>query len=222
MKKIRYNSHMSSTHYSTDLFRGSRSIATFAIFGAVIALLASFIQPLQYSSSVRLLILEQTGSVDAYTASRSVERLSENFATIIFTTAFFDQVMNAGFDIDKNRFSEKEYKRRKQWSRMVDTTVSRGTGLLSIDVYHPDVDQAEQIVNAIAFILRRDADQYVPGGSIEIRLVDTALNSRWPVRPNIPANIFSGFILGGLIGVAYILLQAEKLRRRHQYVHDMY
>lgn len=206
--------------YSTDLQRGWKVILSFAFLGLIIALIASFVQPLRYSSTVRLLILQDVGSTDAYAASRSVERLAENYATIIYTTAFFDQVMSAGFDIDRNFFPQQEYKRRREWARMVNATVSRGSGLLTIKVFHPDITQAEQSVNAIAFVLRRDASSYSPGGNVDIRLVDSALNSRWPVKPNIPANAFSGFILGGLVGVAYVLLQSERIRRRHQLVHE--
>jgi uncharacterized protein involved in exopolysaccharide biosynthesis len=55
---------------------------------------------------------------------------------------------------------------------------------------------------------------------VEVRLIDDPLNSRWPVKPNIFANVFSGFVLGGLLGIGYLWLQAERLRRRHQLVHE--
>ena len=192
----------------------------FAILGLVIALILSFIQPLRYSSSVRLLILQDLGSTDAYTASRSVERVAENLATIVYTTSFFNEVLSAGFDIDEGTFPLEEDKKRREWSDMVFTSVSRGSGLLTISVYHQNVEQAEQIVNAIASVLSQKASEYISGGTVEVRVVDTALNSNWPAKPNIPANAFSGFVLGGLAGVAYLLLQAERIRRRHQLIDE--
>ena len=57
------------------------------LVGLVVALLVCFVQPLKYSSTVRLLVMQDLGSAtDAYTASRSEERIAENLSTI-FTHA---------------------------------------------------------------------------------------------------------------------------------------
>lgn len=210
---------------SKIIMHGWRTIIGFAFLGLVIALLASFLQPLRYSSTVRLLILQKnTETLDAYTASRSTERLAENLSTIIYTTSFFNQVMSAGFDIDQDVFPSREDKKRKTWGKMVSSSVSRGNGLLTISVYHTDVNQAQQIVNAVAYVLAQNAAGYlsgdVSGDDVIVREVDSALNSRWPARPNIPANAFSGLVLGGLAGVGYLLLQEERIKRRHQLVEE--
>ena len=181
------------------------------------ALLISFLQPLRYSSTVRLLVLQNSDTtVDAYTLSRSEERIAENLSTIIFTTTFFDEVINAGFSIDPTTFPLQDYKRRQVWANTITATVSRGAGLLTISAYHRDSKQAEQIVRAVAFVLTEHVKEFTSGGNIEVRLIDVPLNSRWPVKPNIFINAFSGLILGGFAGVAYVLLQAERIRRRHQ------
>src|SRR3989338_809996 len=113
--------------------RHSRTIASFAALGLVLALLISFLQPLRYSSTVRLLVLQNSDTtVDAYTLSRSEERIAENLSTIIFTTTFFDEVINAGFSIDPTTFPLQDYKRRQVWANTITATVSRGAGLLTI------------------------------------------------------------------------------------------
>lgn len=193
----------------------------FGLLGMVLALVVSFIQPLKYSSTVRLLILQDAGlSVDAYTASRSEERIAENLSTIVYTTTFFDQVLNSGFSIDERTFPIDDAKRRRAWGKTVTATVSRGTGLLTISAFHTDVRQAEQIVRATAFVLTEKVSDYTSGSNIDVRLIDAPLNSRWPVKPNILANIISGFVLGALVGVAYLLAQSERIRRRHQLIHE--
>ena len=214
---------MARRNYTTLLWHGWHTIVMFGLLGLVLALIVTFVQPLQYSSTARLIVLQDVGtSVDAYTASRSEERIAENLATIIYTTTFFDQVMDAGFSIDEDLLDEDEYKQRRNWLKTVDATVSRGTGLLTISAYNKEVGQAEQIVQAVAFVLTEYVDEYTSGGNIEVILIDEPLNSKWPVKPNILANIFSGFILGGLVGVGYVFLQAEKMRRRHQLVHKSF
>lgn len=194
----------------------------FAVLGLVLAVVFSFLRPLEYSSTTGLLIIQNVGVVDAYTAARSSERIAEDLATVAYTTSFFDKVMAAGFAIDDTYFPEDETKKRKKWEKMVSTTVARGTGYLTIKVFHQDVEQAEQISHAISFVLTNEGWTYTSGGNITVRLVDEPLNSRWPARPNIPANAFAGFVLGGLLGVGYIVLQTERIRRRHQLIHEEY
>ncbi len=203
-----------------DLFTGWQSILMFGLLGLVLSLVVSFVQPLRYASSARLLILQNVGaSVDAYTASRSEERIADNLSTIIYTSTFFDEVLNAGFKIDKDVFPQDDTSARRAWKKTVDATVSRGSGLLTITAYHPDVRQAEQIVRAVAFVLTDRVSEFTSGDNIKVRLIDAPLNSRWPVKPNIPANTASGFFLGAFVGMAYVMVQTERLRRRHQLVH---
>jgi len=214
---------MSQPNYIRDVARGWQTVVMFGLLGLVLALIVSFIQPLQYSSTVRLLILQDVGSgVDAYTASRAEERIADNLSTLIYTSTFFDQVMASGFSIDQSVFPEDDSKKRKTWGKMVKATVARGSGLLSITVYHRDVEQAQQIVRAVASVLTERVGEYTSGGTVSVSLVDDPLNSRWPVKPNILVNILSGFVLGSFVGIGYTILQTERIRRRHQLVHEAF
>lgn len=189
----------------------------FGLLGLVLSLIISFVQPLEYSSTARLLILQNVGSgVDAYTASRSEERIAENLSTIVYTSTFFEQVMDSGFDVDDGAFPRDDSKRRRAWRRTVSATVARGSGLLTLRAFHQDVRQAEQIVRAVAFVLTDRVGEFTSGGNVQVRLIDAPLNSLWPVRPNVLANLVSGFVLAGFVGVAYVMLESEKIRRRHQ------
>lgn len=208
------------SRYSSTLINFWHSIALFAAIGFFLGVALSFLRPLEYSSTTRLLILQQIGAVDAYTASRAAERVADDLANIIYTTTFYDKVIAASSNIDQDYFGDDEHKLRKKWGRTVDATVARGTGLLEIRVYHPDVEQAELIARAVAAVLVTEGWTFTSGGSISIQQVDEPLNSRWPVRPNIPVNGFTGFFLGGLAGVAYVFLKAERIRRRHQLIHE--
>lgn len=215
-----YNEDMSQPNHLRDIAHNWHTVAMFGLLGLVLALIISFVQPLQYSSTARLLILQEAGSgVDAYTASRSEERIADNLSTIIYTSTFFNQVMSAGFDIDPTLFPSDPARQRRAWARTVRATVARGSGFLSVSAYHSDVAQAEQLVRAIASVLTARVGEYTSGASVSARLVDEPLNSRWPVRPNVLANLLSGFVLGGFVGAAFVVLQAERVRRRHQFVH---
>lgn len=214
---------MAQPNYLRDVFHNWQTVLMFGLLGLVLAMIASFVQPLKYSSTARLLLLQDVGSgVDAYTASRSEERIADNISTLIFTSTFFDEVMDSGFSINESAFSDDATKRRREWGQTVRATVSRGSGLLTITAYHQDVKQAEQIVRAVAFVLTNRVDEYTSGGDVEVALVDEPLNSRWPVKPNVLVNVMSGFVLGMFVGIGYAIVQTERIRRRHQLVHESF
>lgn len=205
--------------YSSTIAFHWHTIVLMAAIGLLLGVVLSFLRPLEYSSTTRLLIIQQLGTVDAYTASRSAERVAEDITNVIYTSTFFDKVMAASSQIDQDYFPSDPLKQRKKWGKAVDASVARGTGLLTIAVYHQDVEQAELIARALSAVVVDEGWQYTSGGSISIQQVDEPIKSNWPVRPNIPLNAFAGAVLGGLAGVGFVILKAERIRRRHQLVH---
>ena len=203
----------------TPFLYGWSTILLFAVGGLVLAVLLSLVRPLEYSSTTRILITQELGVVDAYTASRSAERIADDLSNIVYTSTFFDKVMNSGFDIDAGYFPDDSIKRRNKWQKTISASVARSSGLLAIKAYHTDVAQAQEIATAVAFVLTTQGWTYTSGGNITVQVVDDPLNSRYPVRPNIPVNAVSGLFLGALGGAAYVFIQNERHRVRHQLVH---
>jgi capsular polysaccharide biosynthesis protein len=202
---------MSEMSYITTIRKGWKHIVLFAVVSALFAAGISFLFPLKYSSTMRLLIIQrQLATADPYTAIKASERIADNLAQILYTTSFYDKVMEAKFNVDEAAFGTDELKKRKKWDDTIATQVVRGSGMLDVTVYHVDPDQAEQISQAIAFVLTTEGWKYVGGGDLEIRLVDAPLVSRWPVRPNIPSNALAGLVLGGIAGMGYVLTVASR------------
>jgi len=204
----------------TPVASGWPTIFLLSAIGLLLGVLLSFLGPLEYSSTTRILITQELGAVDAYTASRSVERIADDLAAAVYTTKFRDDVLSGDFNVDLSFFPEDDTKLRKKWEKAVNTSVLRSTGFLTIKVYHPQIDQAEIIALAVAKVLEQEGWTYTSGGNITVQLVDEPLNSNWPVRPNVLVNAFSGFILGAIAGVGYILIQVERVSRRHQLIHE--
>ncbi|MBU0625054.1 hypothetical protein KKF05_01785, partial [Patescibacteria group bacterium] len=79
---------MSETSYTTIINRGWKRIVIFASVSAVFAVAVSLAFPLQYSSSMRLLIIQrQLSTADPYTAIKASERIADNLAQILYTTS---------------------------------------------------------------------------------------------------------------------------------------
>ncbi len=202
---------MQESQYMQALADGWKRILLFAVVTAVFGAGLSFLFPLRYSSTMRLLIIQkQLSASDPYTAIKATESISDNLSQIVYTTSFFDKVMAAKFNIDQSIFPTDEIKKRKLWREMIGTSVIRGSGMLSVAVYHKDPEQATQIARAIAFVLTTEGWQYVGGGDLQVKLVDEPLQSRWPVKPNVPQNAFAGFVLGIIAGSGYVLTGGRK------------
>ncbi len=202
---------MSEEYYGQTIAKNWRVIFLFGLASAIVGVIISLFFPLRYSSTMRLLIIQkQLSQADPYTAIKASESLADNLGQIIYTTSFFDMVMNANFNIDKSVFNVSEIQKRRLWREMIETQVIRGTGMLSVTVYHEDADQATQIARAVAYVLTTQGSQYVGGGDLQVKLVDEPLQSKFPVRPNLPANALMGFVLGIIAGSGFAILESKK------------
>lgn len=205
---------MPQPHFGRIALKGAKKIFLFGVIAMIVAVGLSFTQKLKYSSTVRMLIIQPSSlNVDPYTAIRSAEQIGNNLAQVVYTTDFFAKVTNvSNFAIDPTYFPDNDAKRRKLWSQTISVRVENGTGLLNITVYHPDKEQATSIAQAIAYVMTTEGANYVGGTALQIRLVDAPLVSRFPVKPNIPVNGFTGLVLGALFGAVYVIL-TDKSRK---------
>lgn len=210
---------MNSVNYFSVTRREWKKVLGTAVLVALISTLFSFTRPLEYSATLRLLVIQRSAlGLDPYTAIRSAERVSEHLANVVYTSSFLEQVMAPEFDIDQAIFKSDARKRREQWTRMVETEVARGTGILTITAYHPRRNEAGHIATAIGSVLQTAGWTYVGGSAtdLQVRVVDEPLASRFPVRPPVAMNAFGGFVLGALFGVGYVIYRAEEERRFRQ------
>ncbi len=189
-----------------------RVVIASSLIAGSLALLFSLIQPLEYSSSVRLLVLQKNqSSMDPYTALKAAEQVGDTLSQVVYTSAFLDRVLTLDQTIDQKIFSSNERKKRKTWNKMAETRSGRGNGFLTITVYHRDKVEARKIVQAVTNVLVTEGWQYV-NSDIVIRVVDSPLDSRFPVRPDIPVNVFAGCVCGVFIGFAFTLHDERKKR----------
>ncbi len=186
--------------------------------GMVLAVVLSLVQPLEYSSTTKILINPKVEGVDPYTASRSAEAAAEQLTTMLSTSTIYSAVFNSGYDLDRSYFPDDILKFQKKWEKTITASVSRGSGIMTIRTYHTDVKSAEVLAMAVASVYVNDGWRYV-NGDISVQVIDDPVNSRYPVRPNIPVNAVSGLFLGLIGGAGYVLIQADRMRRRHQVVH---
>jgi uncharacterized protein involved in exopolysaccharide biosynthesis len=184
--------------------RSWRLVAVSTVVGLVLAVAFSLVQPLRYSSTVRLLITQtNVTGLDPYTAVKSTERIAQNLSEVIFTSSFFNAVV-ADSRIDKKYFSNDEISKRKEWKETVETSVSPGTGVMSVTAYHPLRAQATALSIRVAEEIANQAPNYF-GYSVRVQIIDDPLPSRFFAKPDFLRNGLFGALIGFLITSAWVL-----------------
>ncbi|MDO8425609.1 MAG: hypothetical protein Q7T01_03815 [bacterium] len=174
-----------------------------ALAGGAIALVFSLVQPLAYRATMRLLIIQATSpTLDAYTAVKSSEKVGRNLGHVIASSSFLDRVLQVNPEIDRAAFPENERARRRAWGRTVESSVAAESSIMEVRVYHERQAQAVAIADGIGSVLVRDAKDYTGSRDITVRVIDSPLISRFPVRPNIALNVLLGFLFGAALALA--------------------
>lgn len=200
---------MSRPNYVRIVALSWRQVVLMTVLGCVLALGFSFVQPFQYSSTVKLLITQTNPTgLDPYTAIKSTERIAQNLSEIIYTTAFFSAVVDDA-SIDMTAFPTDEIKKRRAWRDTIETAVEPGTGIMTIVAYHRDRNQATNLAVRTANELGVQAPNYF-GFSVRVQVIDSPLPSRFFARPNIAKNALFGALAGLLLGFTWVLWKVRE------------
>lgn len=202
---------MENLQYSKIFKKNWELVALIMGVTVVLALIISLLQPFQYSATTKILIIQkQDKNLDAYTATKSAERIGKNLASIINTSSFYNEVIDSNQVIAEG-FPQDSRERRKAWEKNVKSNVIPETGILEIDVYDTDRTYASQLVKSIAYVLVNKGSDYHGGGTdVEIKIVDDVFLSKYPVRPNIILNTALALVVGFLLGSASIILSEAR------------
>lgn len=189
-----------------------RTIQSFVFAVFILVMIATFIKPLEYRATTRLLVVQSSEqAADSYTIARSNYYLSNILAQVVYSDSFFHEVQGSDYAIDKNSFSNNYNKRKKQWDDMVDTQALNDTGIIVINTYNKDKNQALLFNEAIADTLKTNHKEYHGmGDKVSIKILDSASVTDWPVKPNIILNILFGIITGLMAGIGFSYIFPEK------------
>lgn len=195
---------MATINYVRLLKHAWRQIVLAALLGLVLAAAFSLVQPLRYSSTVKLLITQTNSTgLDPYTAVKSTERIAQNLSELVYTTAFFKAVTDHP-SVNRAYFPTDDISQRKKWADTIGTNVSPGTGIMTVTAYHTNRDQAATLAVRSAQELTTQAPDYF-GFSVRAQVIDAPLASRWFAKPNFLMNGAYGLIAGLLLGLVWAL-----------------
>lgn len=177
----------------------------FVLIFLIIASVASFSQSLKYQATSRLLIIQDGAASDPYTISKSNQYLSSLLSEAVYSSSFFDLLVNSETNIDWGYFNGDYKQQIKKWKKTVLAKNINDTGVLEVQVYHPDQEQAKKIAEAINNLLITQNNLYQGSNSnLKLKIIDQPLVSSWPVKPNLILNFGGALVFGLLFSFIYI------------------
>ena len=179
------------------------------LLAALTFAVSSFLTP-KYETIASILVIQKQpeDKVDAFSAAKSAEYLSDIFSKIIFTDSFIDDVLKSPIGI-KDQYSKDKEERKKEWDKKVKVKKVNNTGIIEITVFDPSKLESQKIAQAISLNLANNNSKYHGGGDkIVVNLVDGPTLSKNPI-PNVWLNSLLGFVIG-LVGTAGYLYFKKK------------
>lgn len=194
--------------------RKIQTIFIFVLLFMAIALILTLVQPLKYESRSKILVIQSfPEGTDPYAASRSNKYLSMVLAEVVKSDSFYNEVLNSGFEIDKNYFKKTGFlatSEFKAWEETVSARSVDDTGTIEIFTYHTDKHQASQIAKAVNYIFKtRNQNYHGAGDKVSIKSINDPQVSSFPVKPNIIVNLGLAIIFGLVFSFAYIYLYPD-------------
>ncbi|MEA1925965.1 MAG: Wzz/FepE/Etk N-terminal domain-containing protein [Patescibacteria group bacterium] len=192
----------------SKILQKKQTIGVIVAIFLLIATTITFIHPTRYSAYSKILVVQQfSNDTDPYTMSRSSTYLSTVFSEVIRMNSFCNEVINTGFEIDREYFkkSPSQDKTVEIWQRTVDTKVVGDTGIIKIKVTHPSKEQAKKIADGIhQTLIAKQSVFHGSGDLVSIKVIDSPIVSK--TMPDIRLNFTIAILFGLAVSLLYINL----------------
>lgn len=173
----------------------------------IIALAGTLLQPLKYRSKSRLLIAQPNMAADAYAIARSNQYVGGLISEVVYSGAFLDSLESSDAVFDRNYFNGTYKQNIKKWKQTVFARSGGDSGIVEIEIYHPDPSEAKKISLAVNNLIISGQGPYqFANNQIKITTIDQPIISSFPVKPSIPLNLLASLIFGLSFGLSYIYL----------------
>lgn len=187
-------------------FRNIKTVIIITLTVTILSLIFSFLQTPKYESSVKLLVFLNQPNMDAYTTAQTSNYLTGVLSEVIYSNSFMGNVYqdNPGLKKDLGNSQEDQ---KKNWEKTVKVTTQEDRGLIFIDVYHSDRNEAAKLSQAVAYtLINRHAFYHGLGDRVSVKMIDTPVTSEKLAQPKILRNSFLGLGAGLALGLALIII----------------
>jgi len=179
---------------------------------ATFGLYINFFLPHYYQAQSQFLIIQkQSPTIDTYTAIKGSEQLAYTFKQIVLSPAFLERILMSKFNIEITYFGRDPKKIIKKWQKTTMVETVPNTGILRINVFHPDQKEAQKISQAISYTITNERNFFLGDDQkINVLILGKTIVSNKTVKPNAIANTFFGLVTGLFISASLIFLFPDK------------
>ena len=213
---------MSKKTFFKNFFQNWQFILLVTLLLASLTFAVSAIIPPKYESTISVLIIQKQSAekVDAFSATKSAEYLSQIFSRVLYANRFFREILQSPYQVTNN-FPQDPEEWKRAWQKTVKIRKINNTGILKISVLARNRQQAEKLARAIAWNLSQHGQEYHGGGDrVEIKLIDGPITPQDPAWPKIWLNVLLAVLLGlGISGTIIYFFPEKKIltSRRRKY-----
>ena len=160
-----------------------------------------------------LIVQNQTGAQDFYTLSKSAQYIGKVLNEGIYSEIFIGEVINTG-KVNAGFLSSNKKEKIKDWSNSVQVILNPDLGIVSVQVFDNDQNQALAISDAIADVLTQKSSLfYGEGQNIDVKVLSGPVLERNPSVINIAAACLGGFALGVMIAILWVITKEDRRRK---------
>ncbi|MEK7167469.1 MAG: Wzz/FepE/Etk N-terminal domain-containing protein [Patescibacteria group bacterium] len=187
-----------------------KTIVFVAILVTAITFGASFLQPVKYKSSAKLLVVFNQKNMDVYTASQTANYIANVLSEVVYSDSFIDQVYKNDFSLKDNLGIDSE-KRMRNWKKAVNVQIQENKGIMIIDTYDPDAKQANLLAQSISYtIVTKHTLYHGSGDQVEIKMIGSpTVSDKW-AQPQILRNTLIGLVAGLILGFTFVVIFPEQ------------
>jgi len=204
---------MTITEFLKILKNKWETVLIITILAATFGLYINFFLPHYYrASSEYLIIQKQNAGIDAYTAIKGAEQLAYTYKQIIHSSSFLEQVTGSSSNIEPDYFGSTQVKIIKKWRKTAVLETIPNTGILKVQIYHPDQKQALAISQAISSVIKNKQNLFL-GENTEIQTIplsSSAVTDKF-VKPRAIINTLLGLIIGFIGSISFIAMFSSRI-----------
>jgi len=190
----------------STLAQRKQTIVIITLAFILVAASFSFLQPISFGAQSKVIVVQQyPDGADPYTLSQSGSYLSIILAEVITTNSFYNEVVRGDFQIDKGYFEHSGdiSSTTKNWQKTVSAKTIGDTGIVKINILHPDKEQARNISDGIArTLIDKHAAFHGNGDLVTIKVIDSPIVAQ--ATPNLKMNFAVALALGIIMSILYI------------------
>ncbi|OIM25242.1 capsular biosynthesis protein [Oenococcus oeni] len=108
-------------------------------------------------------------------------------------------------------------------SKMITVSSTTNSQIFSIVVRSTSPEESKAIANETASVFKNEAVKLMGKSISNVTIVSSGLKSSTPVFPNVKLFSLAGFLLGGLLAVAYVLIKeiSDNAYRETEYISEL-